>query len=111
MRFDSKVAGRACPRRAFRQQAARSSYTALGRATRCCSASATMRLYGLCRPFVWRVQVSRRKSLAITAAGMIAVVALVAGCVSSPLTDVHAILSNATTSLANLKSVHFHLEA
>jgi hypothetical protein len=55
--------------------------------------------------------VSRRKSIAISAAGLLAVVALVAGCVSSPLTDVHKILSDATTSLGNLQSVHFHLEA
>ena len=54
---------------------------------------------------------SRRKSLAITAAGILAVVALLAGCVPAPLTDVHKILTNAQTTIKNLQSVHFHLEA
>jgi hypothetical protein len=55
--------------------------------------------------------VSRRKSLAITAAGILSVVALLAGCVPAPLTDVHKILTNAQTTIKNLQSVHFHLEA
>lgn len=37
--------------------------------------------------------------------------ALLAGCASSPLTDSRKILSNAETSLKNLKSVHFQIEA
>ena len=54
---------------------------------------------------------SRRKSLAITAAGLLAVVALLAGCSSAPLTDPHKIIANTQTTLKNLQSVHFHLEA
>lgn len=54
---------------------------------------------------------SRRKSLVITAAGSLAVLALIAGCVSAPLTDARKILTNAQASLKNLNSVHFHLEA
>ncbi len=53
----------------------------------------------------------RRKSLAITAAGALAVVALVAGCVAAPLTDARQILTNAQASITNLNSVHFVLDA
>jgi len=52
-----------------------------------------------------------RKSFAITAAGLIAVVALVAGCSSTPLTDARKVLSNAKTNVDGLQSVHFHFEA
>jgi hypothetical protein len=55
--------------------------------------------------------VSRRKSLAIAAAGLLAVVALLAGCSSAPLTDPHKIISNTQATLKNLQSIHFHLEA
>jgi len=55
--------------------------------------------------------VSRRKSLATTAAGLLAIVALLAGCTSAPLTDARQILSKVNDSLKNLQSVHFHLEA
>ena len=37
--------------------------------------------------------------------------ALVAGCTSASLTDPRQILSKAQTSVKNLQSVHFHLEA
>ncbi len=53
----------------------------------------------------------RRKSLAITAAGVLAIVALIAGCASAALTDPRQILTNAQTSLTNLQSVHFQIEA
>ena len=52
-----------------------------------------------------------RKSFATTAAGLLAVVALVAGCSSTPLTDARKILSNAKANFDGLKSVHFQLEA
>ncbi len=52
-----------------------------------------------------------RKSFATTAAGLLAVVALVAGCSSTPLTDVRKILSNAKTNVDGLQSVHFQFEA
>jgi hypothetical protein len=52
-----------------------------------------------------------RKSLATTAAGLLAVVALVAGCSSTPLTDARKILSNAKANVDGLQSVHFQLEA
>ncbi|HEY5528306.1 MAG TPA: hypothetical protein VIL51_02510, partial [Thermoleophilia bacterium] len=52
-----------------------------------------------------------RKSFAATAAGLLAVVALVAGCSSAPLTDPRKILSNAKANFDVLNSVHFHLEA
>jgi hypothetical protein len=52
-----------------------------------------------------------RKSFATTAAGLLAVVALVAGCSSTPLTDPRKILSNAKANFDVLNSVHFHLEA
>ena len=54
---------------------------------------------------------SRRNSLAITAAGILAVVALLAGCVPAPLTDVHKILTNAQATIKVLQSVHFRLDA
>ncbi|MGA3057725.1 MAG: hypothetical protein ABSE70_06775 [Candidatus Limnocylindrales bacterium] len=70
----------------------------------------------------------RRKSIATSAAGLLSVAALAAGCTSAPLTDVHKILSNAvtamsavnvvnagtslaTTSPGNLQSVQFTLDA
>lgn len=53
----------------------------------------------------------RPKFFATTAAGLLAAVTLLAGCTSAPLTDVHKILDNVDTSLKNLQSVHFHLEA
>jgi hypothetical protein len=52
-----------------------------------------------------------RKSFATTAAGFLAVVALIAGCASAPLTDVRKILSNAKTNFDTLSSVHFQLQA
>ncbi|HEU6439690.1 MAG TPA: hypothetical protein VFC12_04560 [Terriglobales bacterium] len=52
-----------------------------------------------------------RKSFATTAAGLLAVVALVAGCSSTPLTDPRKILSNAKANFDVLNSAHFHLEA
>jgi hypothetical protein len=42
---------------------------------------------------------------------MLAVLALMAGCSSAPLTKPAEILTQAQTNLKNLKSVHFHLEA
>ncbi|HJX67180.1 MAG TPA: hypothetical protein VJ258_00495, partial [Candidatus Limnocylindrales bacterium] len=70
----------------------------------------------------------RRKSIATLAAGLLSVAALAAGCASTPLSDVHQILSNAvtamspanvvdagtssaTTSPGNLQSVHFIIDA
>ena len=54
---------------------------------------------------------SRRNSLALSAAGLLAVAALLAGCSSANLTDPRQILTKVNTSLSGLNSVHFHLEA
>jgi len=55
--------------------------------------------------------VFRRKSFALSAAGLLAVSALLAGCTTASLKDPRDILAKVNTSLTNLKSVHFHLEA
>jgi hypothetical protein len=55
--------------------------------------------------------VSRRKSLALSAVGLVAVASLLAGCTSATLTDPRQILTKVNTSLTKLNSVHFHLEA
>ena len=54
---------------------------------------------------------SRRKPFAIIAAGVLAIVALIAGCTSAALTDPRVILTDAQTSLTNLQSVHFQIAA
>jgi hypothetical protein len=65
----------------------------------------------MCRHLAWRIQVSRQKSLAITAAAILSGVALLSGCTSAPLTDPHEVLTNAEASLKDLQSVHFQLTA
>jgi hypothetical protein len=55
--------------------------------------------------------VSRRKSLAVIVAGLLAVTSLLEGCSQANLTDPREILSKVDDSITNLQSVHFHLEA
>src|ERR1035437_3845332 len=83
----------------------------LGRCQRQCSVPAIKRCYRLRPATRWRIRVFGRKSFATTAAGLLAVVALVAGCSSTPLTDPRKILSNAKAIFDVLNSAHFHLEA
>src|ERR1035437_10725163 len=83
----------------------------LGRCQRQCSVPAIKRCYRLRPATRWRIRVFGRKSFATTAAGLLAVVALVAVCSSTPLTDPHKILTNAKANFDVLNSVHFHFEA